>query len=191
MGGLNGELNIFTLDADERLVGISGRHGWFVDSVKLHTNKRVSESYGGHGGFNEFSFQASSGSEIVGFYGRADWYIDQLGIITQTIKITKPRATAKKAPAKPRKTIKKKADLTIIEGIGPKLASVLQDAGIPDLITLARTEVNLLKEVIDKAGRRFNLADPTTWPQQAGLAAKEAWDALEALQGKLKGGKRS
>ncbi|MEZ4764214.1 MAG: hypothetical protein R3C26_13850 [Calditrichia bacterium] len=56
---------------------------------------------------------------------------------------------------------------------------------------LAKTEVNNLKNIIEKAGRRFNLADPTTWPEQAALAAKEAWEELEKLQDKLKGGRRN
>jgi len=31
--------------------------------------------------------------------------------------------------------------------------------------------------------------DPTTWPQQAGMAAKGEWDALKTWQDELQGGK--
>jgi hypothetical protein len=36
---------------------------------------------------------------------------------------------------------------------------------------------------------RLRLANPTTWPDQAGLAAAGEWDRLKALQDGLKGGR--
>jgi hypothetical protein len=36
----------------------------------------------------------------------------------------------------------------------------------------------------------LRLAHPATWPEQAALAATGEWEALEALQAKLKGGRR-
>lgn len=39
-----------TEDEDEYLIGVSGRAGWYVDSLRFHTNKRVSAVYGGAGG---------------------------------------------------------------------------------------------------------------------------------------------
>ena len=50
VGGHSGIHHLFTLEADETLIGISGRHAHFIDSLRLHTNKRDSESYGGWGG---------------------------------------------------------------------------------------------------------------------------------------------
>jgi hypothetical protein len=46
-----------------------------------------------------------------------------------------------------------------------------------------------LREILAGAGRRFRLADPTTWPEQAALGAKGLWDDLAALQTRLKGGR--
>ncbi|RME13236.1 MAG: 50S ribosomal protein L17, partial [Bacteroidetes bacterium] len=37
---------------------------------------------------------------------------------------------------------------------------------------------------------RYKMHDPTTWPQQAALAAKGEWDKLAKLQKELKGGKK-
>ncbi len=79
-------------------------------------------------------------------------------------------------------------DLTRIEGIGPKISGVLQEAGIPTFTQLANTEVNRLKEILKEANLR--LADPSTWPEQAKLAAAGEWEALETLQDNLKGGRR-
>jgi predicted flap endonuclease-1-like 5' DNA nuclease len=80
-------------------------------------------------------------------------------------------------------------DLKLIEGIGPKISSLLQEAGIVTFAHLASTDVKRLKQIIADAGLTA-LADPTSWPEQAGLAATGQWDALEALQDELKGGRR-
>ncbi len=81
-------------------------------------------------------------------------------------------------------------DLKIVEGIGPKIASILAGCGITTFAQLAETDVSRLKEIIAQAGLTA-LADPTTWPQQAALAAAGKMDELEALQGQLKGGRRA
>jgi len=81
-------------------------------------------------------------------------------------------------------------DLKTIEGIGPKISSLLQEAGITTFSHLASTDVKRLKQILADAGLTA-LADPTSWPEQAGLAATGQWDALEALQGELKGGRRA
>ncbi|MCS6842872.1 MAG: DUF4332 domain-containing protein, partial [Caldilineales bacterium] len=80
-------------------------------------------------------------------------------------------------------------DLTIVEGIGPKIAELLRAAGIRTLAQLARTDVSELQAILDAAGPRFRLADPTSWPEQARLAAGGAWAALREWQDRLKGGR--
>ncbi|MDH3243760.1 MAG: helix-hairpin-helix domain-containing protein [Saprospiraceae bacterium] len=80
-------------------------------------------------------------------------------------------------------------DLTIVEGIGPKTAELLSNAGISTWHQLGQTSVERLQEVLDRAGSRFQLLDPATWPKQAMLAARDDWDALEEYQKFLVGGK--
>jgi predicted flap endonuclease-1-like 5' DNA nuclease len=83
-------------------------------------------------------------------------------------------------------------DLSRIGGIGPKISSVLQAAGITTFATLAATDVGRLEEVLEAENPRLlRLADPATWPEQAQLAASGDWEGLEALQSTLKGGRRS
>jgi predicted flap endonuclease-1-like 5' DNA nuclease len=82
-------------------------------------------------------------------------------------------------------------DLKRIEGIGPKISSVLQEAGITTYIQLADAGVSRLEEILEEADPRLlRLANPATWPEQAALAAAGEWDALQALQNELKGGRR-
>lgn len=73
-------------------------------------------------------------------------------------------------------------DLERIRGIGPKIASVLQEAGITTFAQLADSEVDEIRQILGSAGPRLlQLTDPTTWPEQAELAAEGKWEALDAL----------
>ena len=81
-------------------------------------------------------------------------------------------------------------DLKLIEGIGPKLSTVLQQAGIITWAKLAQTDVSELQRILDAAGIS-KISDPATWPEQAALAAAGDWDGLEKLQDELKGGRRA
>ena len=67
-------------------------------------------------------------------------------------------------------------DLTRIEGIGPKIQELLNDAGILTWGQLATTPVDRLKNVLHLAGERFQIHDPSSWPDQAKLAAEGRWD---------------
>ena len=82
-----------------------------------------------------------------------------------------------------------KDDLRKIEGIGPKIAGLLNDAGIHTFAALAATEIDAVKQILVDAGGRYSSHDPTTWPQQAKLAAAGEWDKLKTWQDELDGGK--
>ena len=80
-------------------------------------------------------------------------------------------------------------DLVKIEGVGPKIARLLNAAGIHSYSDLAKAKVKDLEKVLEEGGSSFNMAEPESWPKQAGLAAKGDWDALQRLQDELIGGK--
>jgi predicted flap endonuclease-1-like 5' DNA nuclease len=106
--------------------------------------------------------------------------------VPQAAKATRP--TTKKATQRSDSSVKD--DLTRIEGIGPKLAQVLNERGIMTFVDLARMNPNVLKTMLAEAGSRNKMHDPTTWAEQAQLAAIGNWDALSKLQLELKKGKR-
>ena len=81
-------------------------------------------------------------------------------------------------------------DLTRIEGIDPKLAPKLGEAGITTFAALAATPVERLEALIAAAGPRFKLARPQTWPEQAALLAAGDEAGFAALAARLKGGVR-
>jgi predicted flap endonuclease-1-like 5' DNA nuclease len=294
LGGRGGLHHTVTLEADEYLTGVSGRCGHFIDSIRIHTNKRVTDSYGGRGGEEEYRFEAAANGEIVGLVGRAGWFIDQLGVIVRdragvtraaktaaaaavaddTTAAATAAATAAKSTSRSRKKTAPAADLvalpdaapvtppapdlvaipdstlaappapnlvaipdsapvdatapelvgipdsdpiamesaatvagqrtasvdlgaktapddlTKLEGIGPKVEQVLVAAGITTFAQLAATPVAQLRAILDAAGSRYRITDPTTWPDQAALAAAGDWAAFNELVSKLKAGRR-
>jgi large subunit ribosomal protein L27 len=99
-----------------------------------------------------------------------------------------PVAVVEEATA-PKKGKKEGDDLKKIEGIGPKIAELLNNAGIMTFAQLSETSVDSIKAILEEAGSRFSIHNPSTWPKQAGLAAKGKWDELKALQDELDGGK--
>jgi len=54
---------------------------------------------------------------------------------------------------------------------------------------LAGTSADRIKEILAEAGSRYQMMDPTTWAQQAQLAADGKWDELDVLQDELDGGR--
>ncbi len=102
----------------------------------------------------------------------------------------KKKAEPKKKAAPKKKTSADKDDLRKIEGVGPKIATLLNEAGILTFQDLAKAKNKKLVEILEAAGSRYKMHDPTTWPEQAKLAAAGKWEELNTLQEELKGGKR-
>lgn len=100
-------------------------------------------------------------------------------------------ATTKAVPAK--KSVKapatSKDNLTKIEGIGPKIAQLLEAEGITNFKELSKATAKNLKAILEAAGNKFSVHNPASWPKQAKLAAAGKFAELEALQKELKGGK--
>jgi predicted flap endonuclease-1-like 5' DNA nuclease len=84
----------------------------------------------------------------------------------------------------------KRDDLTIIEGIGPKIAEVLYNDGITSFKQLAITEISYIKVLLERAGSRFQMHKPDSWPEQARIAAEGRWSHLKAWQEELNAEKK-
>ena len=79
-------------------------------------------------------------------------------------------------------------DLTIIEGIGPKINQLLQAVGIQTFAQLADTSAESLKAILEPAGLR--LIDPGSWSEQARLISEGKMEAFEELTKRLRGGRK-
>ena len=97
-----------------------------------------------------------------------------------------PKAATKK---KVTKETAKPDDFKKIEGIGPKIASIINEVGITTFNKLSKTKPEKIREILLAAGNRYKMHDPAFWPEQAGMAAEGKWDELKTWQDKLKGGK--
>ena len=79
-------------------------------------------------------------------------------------------------------------DLTALEGIGPKVAKVLNGMGITTFAELAHANAAEVQNVLNAAG--LQMMNPEGWIEQAKLAAKGDMDALKKMQDELKGGRK-
>jgi ribosomal protein L27 len=80
-------------------------------------------------------------------------------------------------------------DLKIVEGIGPKIETLLKEGGINTWAELAAADVDRLKEILEAAGPRYQIHNPSTWPAQAKFAVEGNWDELKEYQDLLIGGR--
>ncbi|MGA9278807.1 hypothetical protein [Ilumatobacter sp.] len=72
-------------------------------------------------------------------------------------------------------------DLTVIDGIGPKIAALCAGIGVSTWAELAHTDQSTLRSMLDDAGTPYKTRDPSSWPRQAALLASGRWDEFEAL----------
>ena len=78
-------------------------------------------------------------------------------------------------------------DLKKLEGIGPKVAELLNGMGITTFAGLAAADPAAIQKTLDEAG--LQMMNPEGWIMQAKLAAEGKWDELAKLQDELKGGR--
>ncbi|CAN5897574.1 hypothetical protein BH11BAC4_BH11BAC4_21140 [soil metagenome] len=121
-------------------------------------------------------------------------FSDLLGNTVENCVLTVPALVRKAATAKPKSVKVEKApvfadDLSKIEGVGKKVAALLNKENIKTFKDLGKCSIKKLQLILDTAGSKFNLHDPGTWPRQAKLAASGDWEKLTKLQEELKGGK--
>ncbi|MFK7937502.1 MAG: 50S ribosomal protein L27, partial [Saprospiraceae bacterium] len=69
-------------------------------------------------------------------------------------------------------------DLKIVEGIGPKIEQLLNEGGINTWQELADSKVETLQGILDAAGSRYRVHNPSTWAQQAQLCVDGNWTEL-------------
>lgn len=122
----------------------------------------------------------------------AEQYIYADGFQVENCLITVPVAEPK-APKAKKVTVKEETkvadDLTKIEGIGKKINELLAAESITDFKVLSKLSAKKLKGILEAAGNKFSMHDPTSWPKQAKLAAAGKWDELDSLQKELVAGK--
>ena len=83
-------------------------------------------------------------------------------------------------------------DFTILNGIGPKVSTILRADGITSFAKLADTSVEKIKDIlVAENPNLLHLTDPSNWPEQAQLASIDDWEGLSQLQEKIKETRRT
>lgn len=73
-------------------------------------------------------------------------------------------------------------DLKVVEGIGPKIEQLLNDSGVHTWHDLSIADVDRLRSILQDAGARYRMHDPSTWPQQAALLVRGDWEGFRDLE---------
>ncbi len=82
----------------------------------------------------------------------------------------------------------KENDLTLIEGIGPKIEELFHSFNIKTWKELSETSVERCRGILDTKGDSYRIHNPGTWPKQAKMAYEGKWKELLDWQDTLKGG---
>ena len=83
----------------------------------------------------------------------------------------------------------KENDLKIVEGIGPKIESLFNAAGIKTWFNLSQASTEKLQAILDAGGENYAMHNPSTWARQALMAYQGKWKELKDWQDSLLGGK--
>jgi len=135
---------------------------------------------------NAFSASAIAAIEKVGGSANVDATLNRDVVVSVQQPVAETVVTEK--PAKSKKKVEGD-DLKLIEGIGPKIADLLINAGIVTFADLAATSAEKVSEILSAAGSNFASHNPSTWSDQAALARDFKWDELKELQDRLNGGR--
>lgn len=82
-------------------------------------------------------------------------------------------------------------DLKLVEGIGPKIETLLNKEGIITFRHLSETTDERLMDILRAAGPSFQMHVPESWAHQADMAADGRWDELKIWQDELNKGRIS
>jgi predicted flap endonuclease-1-like 5' DNA nuclease len=108
----------------------------------------------------------------------------QLEVYRKSIGDKRPHGTMNSVSKEIRKD-----DLKIVEGIGPKIEEVFNKSGIFTFEQLAKLSVPEMRMILERAGSRFQIHDPSTWAVQASMARDNQWSELKRWQDELSKGR--
>lgn len=173
-----------------KIEAVLNRNGIYTFD-KLHkTDRNTLKRYLDHAGPQFKMHEPASWPHQAGMAAREEWsdlktyqeFMDNgRGTPSETESASSP------SPSLYIKSVNDKDDLKKIEGIGPKIEILLQEAGIDTFEKLKNKDRDTLKAILDAAGPQYRMHEPETWPLQAGMASKKEWDKLEEYQGFLLG----
>jgi large subunit ribosomal protein L27 len=193
-------------DSNPKYLGIKKNHNQPVIAGNILIRQRGTKYLAGTNvgmGKDHTLFALTQG--VVSFSQKRKRNFDGTSTIRKVVNITQTTATIvvskkdKKAAVSAKPTATKSASkagkagadkLELIEGIGPKINGLLAAAGIKTFAQVTDAKVEALQAVLDKAGARYAIHDPSTWGEQAVLLRDGKMEEFKKLTKELIGGKR-
>jgi predicted flap endonuclease-1-like 5' DNA nuclease len=78
-------------------------------------------------------------------------------------------------------------NLSHLSGIGPKISTILRDAGVNTFEQLASLSLGEIQSILESVNPNLlRLTDPSTWSEQARMASNEEWDELETFHKEIR-----
>tara|TARA_R110002072_G_scaffold282761_1_gene445878 strand:- start:109404 stop:110240 length:837 start_codon:yes stop_codon:yes gene_type:complete len=154
----------------------------YVNENSKKTTRRSRRGAGGASGATEETVEAVTSTEEVKTEVKAE--------VVEEAKTETAAEVVEEVKAEP-EAVKKEVkadDLKKIEGIGPKIADVLAEAGLVTYADLAASTPEAINEILS-AHKTLAGKDPATWCDQAKMAAEGKWDELKKWQDEMDGGK--
>lgn len=164
-----------------------------TDAIAAGLAERKSEKQGEREGKEEPNVAAQKTETVTTEAPKEAAPIEQTPVVEETAAVVE-EPVKEEAPKEEKKAAPKKAkaekgdDLTKIEGMGPKAAEALSNAGLDTFAKVAEAEADKMKEILTEASSRLAHLDTNSWPKQAKMAAEGQWDELKAWQDSVKGG---
>lgn len=76
----------------------------------------------------------------------------------------------------------KQDDFQLIEWIGPAIEKLLHKNGVTRFKDIVKQDVEWLEMILLEGWKKYSAHNPSTWPDQAELAAGKKWRELEEYQ---------
>jgi large subunit ribosomal protein L27 len=189
-------------DSNPKYLGIKKNHGQFVIAGNILVRQRGTNFRPGTNvgiGKDHTLFSLING-KVVFTHKRKDNF-DFTSTVRKVVNVI-PEVQAVKAPRVKKETSEKSVsakkskttkadDLEIIEGVGPKINTLLIKAGIKTFADLASAKKATLESILEKAGPRFKTHSPETWAEQAALLRDGKMEEFKKLTKELVAGKRA
>ncbi len=168
-------------ESESKRLGVKIYGGQFAKAGNILIRQRGTKHYPGENvgmGKDHTLFALIDGTVIFRKKRKNRSYVSVAPIVE--IDVAVAEAPVKKAPEKteatkveevkaeaPEKAEAKGDNLTKLDGVGPKLAEILNEAGIATYADLAGASIDKMKEILEAAGSRYASKDPAPWIEQA------------------------
>jgi large subunit ribosomal protein L27 len=160
-------------ESESKRLGVKIYGGQFAKAGNILIRQRGTQHYAGENvgmGKDHTLFALIDGTVVFKKKRKNRSYVS----VAPIVEVETAVAEAPVKEAVPKAEVKEEAkgdNLTKLDGVGPKLAEILNAAGLNTYADVAGTSVEKFKEILEAAGSRYASKDPQPWIEQAkGLA---------------------